>query len=96
MRTINTALLNRLAIMEHNNLRNICPFIFKNKFSNNTEIVIPHFYLHNDSLHIQHKEIDGKNEFLWQSVLYFKNGYSNNILFYEYLTKKYNVTKYHL
>ena len=94
MKVINTILLNRLAIMELNNLRNICPFVFKSLCSDNKEIIIPHFYIHNDSLYIQNKVINGKNEFLWQPSLYFKNGYNKNIFYYDYLVDKYNVATY--
>ena len=94
MKSINTRLLNRLAIMEHNNLRNICPFIFKGKCSDNKEVMIPHFYIHNDKLYIQNKDINGETEFLWQPSLYFKNGYNKKCLFYDYINGKYNVTNY--
>ena len=88
---MNSQLLNRLAIIEYNQLKNICPFIFKGIESRSKNIHLNDFHIHNDHLYIKDKTVNNNNKFIWQTVLYFKNGYNQNILLFYHLCKKYNL-----
>ena len=88
---MNTRLLNRLAIIEYNNLKGICPFVFKSIESQNKSIKLNDFYIHNDYLHLNNKSIDGAKKFIWQPRLYFKNGFNHEILLFDHLKNKYRI-----
>jgi hypothetical protein len=88
---MNIPLLNRLAIIEYNNLKGICPFVFKCIESKNKPLYLKNFHIHNDYLHINDQEINNNKKILWQSTLYFKNGYDQNILLFDHLRGKYKI-----
>ena len=62
-------------------------FLEKNKVSN----YLKNFHIHNDYLHINDQEINNNKKILWQSTLYFKNGYDQNILLFDHLRGKYKI-----
>jgi len=89
---MNTSLLNRLAIMEHSQLKMIVPFIYKCEKRTNVEAYLPHdFYIHNDHLHTNDKYIFDTNKLIWKPSLYFKNGFGKHIHFSDYLCDKYRI-----
>ena len=89
---MNIQLLNRLAIMEHHQLKGLCPFLFKGVESKYKEVYLEDFHIHNDYLHIKNQQyINNSKQFLWQPVLYFKNGYDQKILLFDYLQGKYKL-----
>uniref|UniRef100_A0A6C0LUC1 Uncharacterized protein n=1 Tax=viral metagenome TaxID=1070528 RepID=A0A6C0LUC1_9ZZZZ len=89
---MNVSLLNRLAIMELHQLRNIVPFIYKCETRKNVDVSLPeNFYIHNDYLYTPDQYIFGTNKLIWQPSLYFKNGYGKHIHFSDFLSTKYRI-----
>ena len=89
---MNVKLLNRMAIMEHSQLKTLVPFIYKCKTRSNVEVSLPHdFYIHNDHLHTNDQYIFDTNKLIWKPSLYFKNGFGKHIHFSDYLCKKYRI-----
>ena len=89
---MNVKLLNRMAVMELHQLRNIVPFIYKCDTRKNVEASLPqNFYIHNDYLYTNDQYIFDTNKLIWQPSLYFKNGYGKHVHFSDYLCQKYRI-----
>ena len=95
---MNIKLINRLAIMEYSQLKQICPFIFNSLITNNRDIIINNdFIIHNSNIVlINHNNtndvvLNNINNSNWIDSLYFKNGFKHKILFKHYLQGKYKI-----
>jgi len=86
-------LLNRLATMEYQQLKMLCPFLYNGIYSNHQDIYLPkNIQIHNNVFYI---ETDGVStighKLPWKHTLHFKNGFDERILFFDYLHGKYKI-----
>ena len=82
-------LLSQVFIIEFNNLKNVCKFYYKGDL---TKYKILHlkdndFTQKDDSIYIHSL----KNKDKWKDSLYYKDAYSDQNLFYDYLKKRYRI-----
>tara|TARA_B100001175_G_C19287824_1_gene532079 strand:- start:259 stop:513 length:255 start_codon:yes stop_codon:yes gene_type:complete len=82
-------LLSRVFVIEFYNLKNVCNFYYKGRLTQNKQLYLKdnEFTQKDDNIYI--KKLNNKDE--WQKTLFFKDAYSDNNLFYDFLKKKYRV-----
>ena len=82
-------LLSQVFAIEFNNLKNVCKFYYKGDLTKYKLLYLKDIDFKQNDENIYINSLNNKDK--WKKTLYYKDAYSEDNLFYDYLKQKYRV-----